>query len=341
MRFFVCVLTVVARIAYAHAETSVGVVVVGEPTKQTTVSSHLKGWLKQHGYAVVAAPFDPEATTTFANCFVIEDMPCARGAFEKNSHAATVVFARVDLQAKGTLALTLYWFVKDHDATADKETCKRCDDKQLRTTIDVALKSLAKTSGLGKGRLILTSQPDGVIVMLDGVDVGVTPIERDLEPGSHQIVLMKGGQQVGTKAVTIERDSTAELTIPVVIPKEVAPKPITIERTKVVEHTKVVVVEKPAPPSRVLPGLIMFAGLATAAGGGVSLYYGHKSGPNEPWLYPTATRNGEILLGAGGVLLVAGTIWFIARSGSQETPPTAPAVSVVPGGATFGWAGVF
>jgi hypothetical protein len=174
-----------------------------------------------------------------------------------------------------------------------------------------------------------------VIVMLDGIRVGVTPIERDVEPGSHTVVLVQGGQQVGTKSITIERNQTAELTIPVVIPKDAAPKPITIERTKVV------VVEKPQPPSRVLPGLIMVAGLAAAAGGGVSIYYGQKTGPDEPWLYPSATRNGEILVGAGGVLFIAGTIWFVARSGSQQEKQPAPTVSITPGGATFGWAGVF
>ena len=40
-------------------------------------------------------------------------------------------------------------------------------------------------------------------------------------------------------------------------------------------------------------------------------------------------------------LLVAGTIWFVVRSGTHETRPAAPAVSVTPSGATFGWAGVF
>src|SRR5262245_12877020 len=337
MRISVCVLMVVGQLAYAHAETSVGLVVVGEPTKQSTVSSHLSGWLREHGYAVVASPFDPEATTTFTNCFVIEDMPCARGVFEKRAHAGSVIYARVDLQTKSELALTIYWFVKDHDATAEKNDCKKCDDNALRKAIDGSLRALVKSSGLGKGRLILNSKPDGVIVMLDGVRVGVTPIERDLEPGPHNVVLQQGGQTVGTKAITIERDATAEIVIPVVIPKDAAPKPITIGRTKVV------VVEKPQPPSRVLPGLMMFVGLGVAAGGGVSIYYGQKKGPDEPWLYPKATRNGEILCGAGGAVFIAGTIWFIARSGSPEEKPPAnmPTASVGKSGVTLGWTGRF
>jgi hypothetical protein len=277
------------------------------------------------------------------NCFVIEDMPCARGVFEKRAHSSTLIYARVELQAKGSLALTVYWFVKDHDAAVDKESCKHCNDVQLTKTIDAALKTLAKSSALNKGRLQLTSKPDGVVVMLDGIRVGVTPIERDLDPGPHEVVLLQGGQQVGTKSVVIERGETAEVAIPVVVPKDpTPPKPITIEKTKVVEKTRVVVVEKPQPPSRVLPGLLMLAGLATAAGGGVSIYYGQKKGPDEPWLYPNATRNGEILIGAGGAVFILGTIWFIARSGhAEEKPPSAPAVSLTPGGATFGWAGVF
>src|ERR1051326_8869319 len=156
MRVLVCVLAVVTRFAYAHAETSVGIVVAGEPSKQKTVNSHLQGWLRDHGYGVAVSPFDSEASTTFVNCFVIEDMPCARGVFEKRAKSSTLIYARVELQAKGSLALTVYWFVKDHDAAVDKESCKHCNDVQLTKTIDTALKTLAKSSALNKGRLPLT-----------------------------------------------------------------------------------------------------------------------------------------------------------------------------------------
>ena len=97
MRIVLCVLALLAGITHARAHTSVGILDAGEPTKQRTVSSHVQGWLREHGYAVVAAPFDPEASTTFVNCFGIEDMPCTRGAFEKRSHAASVIFALVKL----------------------------------------------------------------------------------------------------------------------------------------------------------------------------------------------------------------------------------------------------
>src|SRR5262245_55351517 len=90
----------------ARADTPVGVVVVGEPTKQKAVRSQLEAWLGQHGYTLVAAPLDGEGQKTLLNCFLIEDMTCARGTFEKRSKVDSLVFARVELTGNAELALT-------------------------------------------------------------------------------------------------------------------------------------------------------------------------------------------------------------------------------------------
>jgi len=66
----------------------------------------------------------------------------------------------------------------------------------------------------------------------------------------------------------------------------------------------------------------------------VYFYYGHKSGPEEPRIYPYATRDGVIATAAGAVsLVVGGVLWVRGTS--------APTVAITPSGASIGWAGRF
>jgi len=297
MRVIVAAIGVVVACASAHADTMrVGIVIAGEPALQSRVESQVQVWLHEHGYTLVPAPFDADARTTFLNCFVIEDLACARGVLEKRANADSIVFVRAELQAKKDYTLTVYWAAKQHDPVVDKRPCKGCDDAKLRATLGEMLGGMATSTGIGRGRLVLDSNPSGVTVLLDGAEIGITPIERDVEPGEHRIRLVKGGQTIGEKVVTIEAAGRQQLTIPVVIPTD-APAP-----------TRVVVVHEPSSHSRTLPGLLIAVGIGALASGGVLLYYGHKGGPDEPYVYNNATPAGAALSIAGGAGLVTGTI---------------------------------
>src|SRR5438445_3323769 len=79
----------------AHAE-QVGVVVTGEATLQPQVASELEVWLHTRGRTVEPAALEPSAINTLIDCFVLEDLSCARGLIDKRSKAPSVVFARID-----------------------------------------------------------------------------------------------------------------------------------------------------------------------------------------------------------------------------------------------------
>lgn len=325
--FLVAMLVLACHVARAEGT---GMVVLGEPALQQEVGAMVQGWLQEHGHSVVTEALGREAQKTFANCFVIEDLACARGVIEQQSHAASLVYVRVELQPgrHRSIVLTGYWFVKGHDPVANKRPCPRCNERALSGAVRIMLAELAAASGLNKGRLILDSKPSGLVVMLDGVQIGVTPLQRDLAAGPHQIRVLKDGRVVAMKAMTMSPGGRAEL---VLSPSD--PPPV-----RVVKEVKVVTVpERAAGPSRLWPALLVGAGLAAGATGGVFLYYGAKGGPDEPYTYKASTAPGIALAIGGGALVATGIIIALIH-GSHASGPTA---AVGAGGATVGWAGRF
>lgn len=129
----------------AHAE-RVGVVVTGEATIQPQLAAQLERWLHDHGRHVVPGPLEPEAINTLIDCFVLEDLGCARGVVDARSKSKAVVFTRAETKqnSDGTrdVAVTGYWFQKDRDALAERRVCTRCNDQKLHATVDALMLEL-------------------------------------------------------------------------------------------------------------------------------------------------------------------------------------------------------
>jgi len=88
--------------------------------------------------------------------------------------------------------------------------------------------------------------------------------------------------------------------------------------------------------SRLGPSLLLGAGVALLATGGIFLYYGSLDGANQKYVYPNASPIG---IGIGTVGLgaaVGGAIWLW-----QSGPSSGPVASATRGGAYVGWAGRF
>ena len=129
----------------AYAE-RVGVVVTGEATVQPQVAAQLERWLHDHGREVVPGPLEPEAINTLIDCFVLEDLGCARGVVDNRSKSKAVVYTRAETTANadGTrdIAITGYWFQKGHDALAERRVCPKCNDGLLHATVDELMLAL-------------------------------------------------------------------------------------------------------------------------------------------------------------------------------------------------------
>lgn len=89
--------------------------------------------------------------------------------------------------------------------------------------------------------------------------------------------------------------------------------------------------------SRLWPSLLMGAGIATLATGGIFFYYGSLGGADQKYIYPDSTPVGIALAAVGAGAAIGGTIWLV-QSGTSRTGPVATAT---PGGAYLGWVGQF
>jgi len=138
---------VLAATSVARADHA-GVIVTGEATLQPQLNAQVQSWLAHHGHELVAAPLDPEATSTLIDCFVIGDDTCARNLVEQHGRADTVVFARVDStpnpESDGTrdVQVLAYWLQKGHAPIAERRLCERCTDKLMRAATEDVMAAL-------------------------------------------------------------------------------------------------------------------------------------------------------------------------------------------------------
>ena len=144
MRTSMLVLAVLFAASSAYAQ--VGIVVTGDATVQPLVAAQLEIWLHDHGRQVVPGPLESEAINTLIDCFVLEDLNCARGVVDARSKSKSLVYARAEATQNedGTreVAITAYWFQKNHDALAERRICKRCTDRKLDATVDEVMLAL-------------------------------------------------------------------------------------------------------------------------------------------------------------------------------------------------------
>ena len=140
-------LAVLALASTARAD--VGVVVTGEATLQPQLLSHLETWLRHHGHTIYASALEPDAINTLIDCYVVEDLNCARKVIEARAKSTAIVYARVESApaSNGTRDISIvgYWMEKGHDMMAERRTCQKCTEKQMHDLADDLMLSLAAT----------------------------------------------------------------------------------------------------------------------------------------------------------------------------------------------------
>jgi hypothetical protein len=280
-----CVLALLFLVRLAHAD--VGVVVTGDPNMQARVVDAVQRWVQDKKLALAAAPLGA-AAATLVDCFVMEDMTCAKKVFAEHATAATVVYVRVDLASAQSkdYTLTVWWFTKGAEPVGDKRTCVQCDDTALAANVGALMEQLSRKGTSGKGRIKIASGGTPMTVKVDGTEIGESPIEREVDVGSHELVFVHAGEPVDVRRVGVDAGETVELTAP----------HIADDRRGAPGRRR----------SRVLPGALLVGGVVSAAVGGVLLYYGSLRGPDQPYVYKNATEIGLPLTIAGAFAVGAG-----------------------------------
>lgn len=154
MRTWIVVLASVLTAATARAE-KVGIVVTGEATLQPQLSSQLERWLHDRGRTLVPGAMPPDAISTLMDCFVLEDLGCARGVVNARAGARSLIYARIDhvSNSDGTRNISVigYWFQKNAEPVSERRVCEQCTDAKLMATVDDLMLALVHTPPVGTG----------------------------------------------------------------------------------------------------------------------------------------------------------------------------------------------
>lgn len=146
MRAALLVLAGLSSTAYAE---QVGVVVTGEATLQPQVAAQLEGWLEARGRTVVPGALEPSAINTLIDCFVLEDLGCARGLVDARAKTGSIIYAHIEVTPNGDgtrdIALTTYWFEKQHDAMSERRVCEHCTTDKFHAMADDLMLALVHT----------------------------------------------------------------------------------------------------------------------------------------------------------------------------------------------------
>jgi hypothetical protein len=250
-------------------------------------------------HVLVAAPLG-DATTAMIDCFVMDDVTCAKKVFEKHSRASTVVFVRVDmLSGDRSFQLNAYWFTKGKAPENDKRPCMQCDDTTLHASIDALMISIFHKGSDGRG-VIKIPGPSDMTIKIDGTELGTAPLEHEVPAGSHELVFLHGADPVDVRRVQVDEGAIVEVG---------APRVASAPGAGTASHR-----------SRALPAVMILGGVIAAAVGGTLLYYGSRDDDADTsFAHENGTKVGLPLTIVGAFVVGAGTSLFVSRSGSRAS----------------------
>ncbi len=317
MRIALALTILLALAAPVRAE-QVGLVVDGEGSIQPQLTAQLASWLSRHGHTVIASPLPAEAVPLFTDAMKTGNLSSGRDIVEKHATSASLVYARVDVKTKATsgardLTVNVYWLVKGHDATSQKQDCARCTDQQLRVTTEDVMKKLL--GGGAFGHVKLKSSPPGARIVIDGQPIGVTPLDWDLPTGTHTIAMDKDGHRPASRDVVIASNNLEVVVLTLDSLDGSGP-----ERRG----------------SRILPAVVLTAGLLGLAAGGVMIAIDENETGKKPEYRDTGPPGIGIAIG-GAVVAGIGGYWLY-RAGKRTSTPVAAITGDM---AYVGWAGQF
>jgi hypothetical protein len=317
MRTLLLLLVALLTAREAAAE-PIGVVVHGQAEMQPELRRAIERWLTAHHFEVVSSPMPVPAVALLTDCFVIEDEACARSVVEQHAKPGVVVFARLDSSPGGdirnTMILLVYWFRKGEAPSVEREYCEHCSEQVLQPAIEGAMAKLVKTAAKGtSGRVKITSVPAGAEVRVDDQAIGVTPLEYDLAPGPHKIVLAAPGHEPDAREIVIAGG-----------------------QTKVIDATLVQGAARSHARSK-LPWIAMGGGGALLATG-VILFATSETDDGSKRTY-LDTRPPGIALGLAGAAALGAGLYLWRRSRHESA--SSPTVAVDRHAFSIGWSRTF
>lgn len=150
-------------------------------------------------------PVDPSACTT-ARCWHSE----AQASGSRYTASLTVDA----LEADQRLSIAIVDLVDGDTVVELERTCELCGrDELLDATADLCATALRRLQSHAAvtTEILVDSVPSGAAVMLDGDEVGTTPLRVAVSPGPHTVELSAPGYDPFSETVDIDRGTTQSL----------------------------------------------------------------------------------------------------------------------------------
>ncbi len=321
MRALGVALVCLALAALPARASSVTVVTTGDADLQATVARHVETWLRGHAHTI-AASLSAEASSTLLNCMTMDDQGCARGVVDAQAKGDSLLYVQaIRSRTSNATVFNVYWFPRTKEPIGMRRACEECSPDLMRSILEEMLGMILGASKLERGRLSLHSNPEGMTVLLDNENIGVTPLEREVPAGPHTIVLMHRGQRVGERTLKVHPDVTAEITIPVTIPVDTDSG------------------SQRAGKSPVVGFLVLGLGVA-AIGAGVAFYVTSEEDDGSKLFYRD-TKTLGIGVAAGGAVVAGLGVWLWLRTRGSDETASAPTVSITRNTGVIGWSRAF
>ena len=201
-----------------------GLIAGGDEAKQPLVETELGPWLREAGHADVRigpAALEPRQIAQVVNCFIIADQACAQPAVATGDLGG-LLFVMVEVErdpaAGGDRIKITGWLYGAEGApiAAQSLFCNDCRNDTLKPKLEELARLLFAAAASGSGRLSVLTRPAGASVLVDGEQIGVTPITRGLREGPHTVTLELPGHETITRKVTIKNDAESPIDVTLV-----------------------------------------------------------------------------------------------------------------------------
>lgn len=311
--------------AAAADPTGARLVVGGDPSSATKVSSIASKWLTARGYTVEA----PSGASggPIAECLVKTSAAQCKSVIAGEA-ALWFLGVEADIADRSTnVVIVARLFDASGELIAsERQGCERCNDDSLRQATHEILAALQTAAGAKSGSdttIVVTSSPSKATIAVAGQPIGQSPVTYNLVPGTHQVSAAAEGYAPQTRTVSVAPGETKELAF-------------ALEAMSTRAGRK-----RPAWAW----GLTIGGGAALVAGGiMVALHDEPERGERADKTY-TDLRTPGIVVGAAGTAALAVGIWGLVKGGSaaerQPTTAIAPFVGWDGNSAAAGLAGTF
>jgi hypothetical protein len=358
----VCVILLSLSVAHAQSavtsETSGALMLLGGTIQEVSVAKTTAAdALTAAGWTVKDIKFTDKDIAATTRCLTTKkEAACVKSMLQRHGVARLAVVKLAANKEFSELAIHVQLVASGVDSVQKDRFCTQCTDDTLKAGLAIAVKQATDSMAIASGRTVLEirTSPTGAMFSIDGEMYGVaTDTKVAIAPGVHKLKFGKAGfaaverEVMGVEGVTallevtLVPSSTGDVhnvadgsVKPIATPGQQNGKPAIVTAPVVTDHQ----------PSRLLPGILIGAGVVGLGTGAVLIWV--QKNPDRP--PPTETRTKTYYFGskpigiatgiAGAAALLTG-IYLWKRD--DKTSSNGPVAMPTRDGGVLGWAGSF